>query len=257
MAVPAAPLICRLLEDPPLEGATNMAIDEAILFSSGATARPTLRFYSWCRPTLSLGYFQAHAERRTHAASRSCALIRRSTGGGAIVHDRELTYSLIWPSQKLPSGESPLQSMASEWLYKTVHEALIRVLGRRAVQASLAAHATTDSTDFLCFKRRSVWDMLIGGVKVLGSAQRRSRGAILQHGSLILATSKHAPEIAGLAEVARGAVDTEAIASLWAEEIAAGLNLRFEKVSLENREKDLVEEIAAKKYDSLRWTQRR
>ncbi len=257
MAAPADPLVCRLLEDPPLEGATNMAIDETLLFSSGETAKPTLRFYSWCRPTLSLGYFQEHAQRRIHAASGSCALIRRSTGGGAILHDRELTYSLLWPSEKLPRGESPSPLMASAWLYKTIHEALIRVLGRSAVQASLAADATTDNTDFLCFKRRSVWDILIGGVKVLGSAQRRSRGAILQHGSLILATSKHAPEIAGLAEVARGVVNAETIASLWAEEIAAGLNVQFKKVSLENREKDLVAEIAAKKYGSVRWTERR
>lgn len=257
MFAPADPIDCRLLEDSPRDGAENMAIDEALLISADEMSKPTLRFYAWSRPTLSLGYFQKYAHRRYHPASRLCAVVRRSTGGGAIVHDRELTYSFIWPGCRLPGKEKLSRPLATEGLYQTVHEALIRVLGRWEVQAHLVADLATDKVDFLCFQRRSFWDMLIGDWKVLGSAQRRCRGALLQQGSLILAASPHAPEIPGLAELSGPVAGSEEIASLWAAEIATGLNLRLQSTTLENHEKERAEEIIQRKYHSPQWTKRR
>src|SRR5687767_6703039 len=87
----------RLIIDPPAEGSWNMAVDEALLESAADSGEITLRFYEWSRATLSLGYFQSHAERSGHTASLACPMVRRSTGGGAIVHDQELTYSLVVP----------------------------------------------------------------------------------------------------------------------------------------------------------------
>src|SRR5688500_9559950 len=87
----------RVITDPPASGAWNMAVDEALLESAATGSVATLRFYEWHEPTLSLGYFQPAADREQHAASRACPLVRRASGGGAIVHDRELTYSLAWP----------------------------------------------------------------------------------------------------------------------------------------------------------------
>lgn len=83
MSAFADPVGCRLLEDRPLEGALNMAIDEVLLDSVQQTGRPTLRFYSWAPPTLSLGYFQPLDKRHSHSASLPCKVVRRSTGGGA------------------------------------------------------------------------------------------------------------------------------------------------------------------------------
>src|SRR4051812_36941289 len=92
-----APVACRVLFDPPAEGAWNMAVDEALGEAAAETKIATLRFYGWSRPTLSLGYFQKHDERVAHVGSAGCELVRRASGGGAIVHDRELTYSLALP----------------------------------------------------------------------------------------------------------------------------------------------------------------
>src|SRR5687767_13677741 len=95
----------RLLIDPPASGAWNMAVDEALL-ASAAAGVATLRFYTWSQPTLSLGYFQHAHQRDAHAASRSCPLVRRASGGGAILHDRELTYSLAVPLRQRLGAQS-------------------------------------------------------------------------------------------------------------------------------------------------------
>src|SRR5688572_3671775 len=86
----------RLIIDPPARGAWNMAVDELLLEEACRGAR-ALRLYQWSEATLSLGYFQAAAERTEHTASRDCPLVRRASGGGAIVHHRELTYCLAMP----------------------------------------------------------------------------------------------------------------------------------------------------------------
>src|SRR5688500_20216584 len=96
----------RLLLDVPAPGAWNMAVDEALLESAALENRCTLRFYRWSEPTLSLGYFQRYEDRRQHAASLSCACVRRASGGGAILHDHELTYSLAVPPTH-PLARSP------------------------------------------------------------------------------------------------------------------------------------------------------
>ncbi len=104
----AQPTDCRLIVHPPSPGAWNMAVDEALLMDAVENGVATLRFYQWSEPTLSLGYFQRYSDREQHAASRKCAVVRRQSGGGAILHDRELTYSLM-----LPAG-SPLTRHAPD-----------------------------------------------------------------------------------------------------------------------------------------------
>ena len=92
------PRECRLLIDPPGAGAWNMAVDEVLLEWSAEQGGCCWRLYRWQEPTLSLGYFQPYDERRRHPASRDCPAVRRLSGGGAILHDAELTYSLVVPS---------------------------------------------------------------------------------------------------------------------------------------------------------------
>src|SRR5436190_23090463 len=98
-----------------------MAVDEALLINAAERGTATLRFYRWSEPTLSLGYFQRCDDRHQHAASRECAIVRRQTGGGAILHDRELTYSIALPATH------PFASQ-SEKLYAAVHDAFIAAI---------------------------------------------------------------------------------------------------------------------------------
>jgi lipoate-protein ligase A len=175
----------RLLIDPPLEGATNMARDEALLQRVGRKeAPPTLRVYQWDPATLSLGYFQSYAELREQPkAIRSMPVVRRLTGGGAIVHEQELTYSLALPAEHPLLQRGPLQ------LYELVHDAVIAMLAERGIKAGRAGCQQPCSSQhgpFLCFERRHPLDVVVDDRKVLGSAQRRTAEAILQHGSLQL-----------------------------------------------------------------------
>jgi len=94
----SAPTACHLLIDPPASGSWNMAVDEVLLGAVAKSGTSALRFYQWKSPTLSLGYFQSYSERSKHPTSLAADALRRLSGGGAILHDRELTYSLILPA---------------------------------------------------------------------------------------------------------------------------------------------------------------
>src|SRR5689334_14846839 len=107
----------RLIVDPPASGTWNMAVDEALFQVAQETRQITVRFYQWQEATLSLGYFQAAKDRDSHRSSLVCPLVRRSTGGGAIIHDRELTYSLIAPL-------ADERSAKSQELVRIVHQSL-------------------------------------------------------------------------------------------------------------------------------------
>ena len=105
-----------------------MAVDEALLKSANDNGQVTLRFYEWAEPTLSLGYFQKSADRAQHQASVDCEIVRRSSGGGAILHDHELTYSLSLP------GTNRWSSKQND-LYGTVHKAIVDYLQHCGVAA--------------------------------------------------------------------------------------------------------------------------
>jgi lipoate-protein ligase A len=192
----------RLLPPDVGAAAANMALDQSLLESAGRRRCPTLRFYTWRRPTLSLGYFQSLADRVRHPESESLDCVRRGTGGGAIVHHHELTYSLVMPSAVTQAGPR-------EALYRQIHQAFAEVLsewGVRAVPHRLAGQKATGPElsppePFLCFQRRTSEDLVVAGYKVLGSAQRRTRDAMLQHGSLLLRASVYAPQLPGIGDL--------------------------------------------------------
>lgn len=243
---------CRLIVDGPADGAWQMAVDEVLLDSAAVSGRMTLRFYGWSEPTLSLGYFQDYAERDAHAPSRQCPLVRRQTGGGAIVHDRELTYSLAVPAAHPRAGDPAT-------LYQTMHEALIRTLAgfglaaQRCQERRVRAGA---SEPFLCFQRRATGDVLVGGVKVCGSAQRRRRGAILQHGSLLLARSERAPELPGVLELLGRSIATLDLRSAWSDELI-GPEVTCEPGELLPAETEAASLLFREKYTAGGWNQRR
>jgi len=268
----------RLIIDPPQSGPWNMAVDEALLLDAVESGVATLRFYQWNEPTLSLGYFQRYADRVQHSASRDCAVVRRQTGGGAILHDRELTYSLT-----LPAGHSLTRLPAC--LYEAVHAAFIDALSivQPANSAPSAlrirgeeARPPVQNEPFLCFQRQSPGDVVLlrGGHplgvssppspagdrptwKVLGSAQRRHRGAILQHGSLLVEQSPAAPELPGFYDLNGLSPRTPELIAAVCTELAAKLGVRLIPFRPSPELQSRTTELANNKYGSPAWTNRR
>jgi lipoate-protein ligase A len=233
--------------------ATQMAVDEVLLESAAEAGRATLRFYGWSQPTLSLGYFQRYDERSTHPTSRQCACVRRLTGGGAILHDRELTYCLALPRAH-PLSADPAQ------LYDAAHRALVRTLATIGIAARLRTEAPAAGPSpetFLCFERTTRGDALVGETKICGSAQRRRRGAILQHGSLIVSRSPCAPEIPGILELCGRSIEASDFAARWGSELATAIGLLPESSQISPDEWQAADDLARRKYASTQWTRRR
>ncbi len=242
----------RLIDDPALDGAWNMAVDQALLETANATGQAILRFYRWSPATLSLGYFQAAADRSTHEASQDCQIVRRVTGGGAILHDCELTYSLCIPSQNRLSSEH-------QRLYQVVHNAVIDGLSDWGISASLYSdqEQPADNSRFLCFERRTPGDIVFDGIKICGSAQRRLNKTILQHGSILLARSDYAPELVGIQEIAGVKIPDVELAARLADELEIRLNLAFRPSGINLPEQSLAHEIRQKQFAHYDWTNRR
>jgi lipoate-protein ligase A len=249
MARPTA----RSIVTAPAEGAWNMALDEVLLRGAASEGTWTLRFYGWSQPTLSLGYFQPWDDRRQHAPSRSCACVRRPSGGGAILHDRELTYSLA-----VPAGH-PLAASA-ETLYRQIHQSLAALLNRFAIEAEIYAAERAERSraePFLCFERRAPGDVVVGGVKVAGSAQRRWRGAVLQHGSVLLQRSSYAPELRALGDLKTSLPGPYELADDWLPMLTESLGVEFRPDELSAIELTDACQLASDKYQVKTWNRRR
>lgn len=226
-----------------------MAVDESLLASAGRAGQGgCLRFYRWSSPTLSLGYFQRHADRQLHPSSLNCPLVRRATGGGAIVHDVELTYSLTLPVHDRVSTELRL-------LYDTMHSALITELATWGVTAERCSGNCGDgrSEPFLCFQRRCCGDVLVAGAKVAGSAQRRHRGALLQHGSILLGRSVAAPELPGIRDLCNICIDPVELGARLRTRLASQMGVSFATSSLTKAEVAVAESCEQEKYGHDRW----
>jgi lipoate-protein ligase A len=176
----------RLLDTPPAEGAWNMALDEALAASVRAGGNPVLRFYRWSPACLSLGRNQPARGRYDEALlrERGIDVVRRPTGGRAVLHDRELTYTVAVADGVLGG---PRQA------YAAVNRALVAGLRRLGVPAQLqprtGARAPVPSLS-PCFQEPVEGEVTVAGRKLVGSAQRRHGGVILQHGSLLIETDQ-------------------------------------------------------------------
>ena len=231
----------------------NMSVDQAILESVDAGGPPTLRFYQWPEATLSLGYFQKFADRQQHSESQSLPVVRRSTGGGAIIHHHELTYSLTMPLLGQSVG-GRLQ------LYQQVHDGIRQVLGQLGILTSEHRHAAGrlgDDEAFLCFQRRHEQDLVCSGYKVLGSAQRRGRQSILQHGSLLLRASEFSPQLPGVLDLVSSRITIVQLQEMISEQLAGRLQIRWSDVTLGEVEQQRARVIEKERFASLDWLQRR
>jgi len=249
-----APSIGRMIISPPGDGAMNMAIDDALLASSHVDSGPTLRFYRWSEPTLSLGYFQAISSRCEHLHSSDLKLVRRASGGGAIIHDRELTYSLV-----LPLANHSSRGAATE-IYRAVHTAFIDCLAGFGVSAQRfgdTGRAAHSDNAFLCFQRRNVEDLVVSGYKVLGSAQRRGATGLLQHGSLLLAASAAAPELPGISELTSHWIDFDRLVDQLAAKLGAVCGVNWRIGNLSSGEIISAKSSLEEKFSTLQWTAKR
>jgi len=247
------PTECRLILDPPAPGPWNMAVDEVLLEWATESDQCCWRFYGWDEPTLSLGYFQKYSDRHGHAPSRACPAVRRLSGGGAIIHDVELTYSFVVP------GGHPWATRR-DGLYELVHTALIETLADMGAAASLyetSPQGGRDEEPFLCFQRRSPGDVVLGAAKIAGSAQRRRRGAVLQHGSVILGRSPAAPELPGIEDLLEKPVDPDGLAAAWLETLRGRLGVTWCRRPLSGPQRDRAGTLADARYASAPWTENR
>lgn len=158
-----------------------MARDLALLERAVAGEGPFLRTYAWAKPTLSLGYGQREEEvvEPGKAAALGVEVVRRFTGGGAILHQHELTFSLA-----LPAGH-PWARLAPEESYRACTRPLLGLLEARGVAASFRGACGGGAKAANCFASPACADLVVAGRKLLGSAQRRRQGAFLQHASLL------------------------------------------------------------------------
>jgi lipoate-protein ligase A len=168
----------RLLLDEAGSGPWNMGCDEALLASAATGGSPTLRLYAWRGSWLSIGYAQplerAYLER---CARAGVGVVRRATGGRAVLHGADLTYAVAAPEAQLPAG---LRAT-----YELLAGALLAALGRLGVEAERSTGSASGAFD--CFAGPAADELCVGARKLVGSAQRRGGGGVLQHGSLRLA----------------------------------------------------------------------
>jgi lipoate-protein ligase A len=266
----------RLLITPAARGAWNMAVDEAILEAAGrGESLPSLRLYAWDPPCLSLGYAQPYADvDLPRLQARGWEVVRRPTGGRAILHTDELTYSVTAPLHEPIVAGSLLES------YNRLAAALLRAMQDMELAVEMkevVPGANTNAAGPVCFEVPSAYEITVGGRKLIGSAQARRKEGVLQHGSLPLTgdlaritqalsfPDEAAREHAARKLLARAATAASALGRETAWESAAQafirafetqLGLTLEPGDLSPSELQRAEKLVQEKYAHNSWTQR-
>ena len=265
----------RLLITPPARGAWNMALDEAILEHIGrGDSIPTLRLYAWEPACLSLGHAQPFADVDVNRLqARGWEVVRRITGGRAILHTDELTYSVIAPNDEPVIAGTVLQA------YNRLAQALLLAVKNLELPVQIQEGQANDSasSNSVCFEVPSTYEITVDGKKLIGSAQARKKEGVLQHGSLPLSgnlaricealvfESEPARAEASRRLLARAATvesalgrapswETAARAFLHAFEAQLGLNIK--RGQLSESESNRTDELVKEKYDHPSWTER-
>jgi lipoate-protein ligase A len=265
----------RLLITPPARGAWNMALDESILEHIGRGASlPTLRLYAWDPACLSLGHAQPFADvDMTRLRESGWEVVRRATGGRAILHTDELTYSVIAPDDEPRVAGSVLES------YNRLARALLLAVKNLELPVEMNEGKTDGNStpNPICFEVPSAYEITVDGKKLIGSAQARKKEGVLQHGSLPLTgdltricqvlvfESEAAREDASKRLLARAttvesalgrAVSWETAARAFIRAFPTQLGLSFERGGLSESEAERADELVQEKYDHPSWTER-
>ncbi len=266
----------RLLYTPPSTGAWNMAVDESILeHIHRGEAQPTLRLYSWNPPCLSLGHAQSFNDVDVaRLKSHGWDVVRRVTGGRAILHTDELTYSVTG------SAEEPVLSGGVLESYNRLAQALLHAVQSLSVPVEMKEHEdghTQQNLNPVCFEVPSTYEITVNGKKLIGSAQARKKEGVLQHGSLpltgdltricdaLIFENESARETAKERLLARATTvesvlgvgtDWETAAQAFVRGFEAELGIQFERGELSKSESQRSEELVQEKYAHPSWTER-
>ncbi|MBK8099755.1 MAG: lipoate--protein ligase family protein [Planctomycetes bacterium] len=237
----------RVLVDQPAEAAWNMAIDEALL---QLAAMPTLRLYGWRPHAVSLGYFQAATDFADLPAGTP--LVRRLTGGGAICHGDEVTFSLALDAAVLPPAIADS--------YALLHDAVLvalRDVGVIATRLQDGHPQTARPAERWCFTVPGQGDLVTPTGKLLGSAQRRIRAPtprVLHHGSLVLHRPALTPFVAAIADTAPTTFSRQALLATLIDHLAAALAMTPETGERTAAESALAAQLQQERYGNPAFT---
>lgn len=260
----------------------NMALDEALLdWHSEGKIPPTIRFYGWNPATLSIGYFQkVEKEIDLDAVKRhGLGFVRRPTGGRGVLHDKELTYSVI------VSEDHPNMPQTVTEAYRVISEGILQGFRLLGLDAYFAVPKTEEEREGLknprsavCFDAPSWYELVVEGRKVAGSAQTRQKGVILQHGSILLDIDEDKlfdlfnysnervrermqrnfrNKAVAINALLDKPVSKDDVRTAFKEGFEKGLNITLEPYTLTDDESNYVLEIAERRYHSDDWNFRR
>jgi lipoate-protein ligase A len=253
----------RLIDSKDNTAAMNMAIDEALLTSK----KPVLRFYSWKPAGLSLGYFQnTQVINLIQCKKLKVDVVRRLTGGNAVLHDKELTYSLVIDEKEMP--KSIVES------YKVISSGLLEGLTNLGLKAVMNSEVSEGKKSAVCFNDPSWYEMVVNNKKIVGSAQKRIDGKILQHGAVLIDTDvskycslfnncsselimKVKKRMTSINDELKERVSYSAVALAMRKGFEKVLGIEFEESELTQEEKELAEKLERNKYSKDVWNLRR
>ncbi|WP_251520681.1 MULTISPECIES: lipoate--protein ligase family protein [Staphylococcus] len=259
----------------------NMALDEALLnFVSRGEIDPVIRFYTWDPATLSIGYFQRLTKEIDidKVNEKGYGLVRRQTGGRGVLHDKELTYSVI-----VPESHPEMPSTITE-AYRVISEGLLQGFKSLGFDAHFAIPRTKEEKDKLkqprsavCFDSPSWYELVVEGRKIAGSAQVRQKGVILQHGSLLQdidiedlfdmfkfkndrlkAKMKEAfvEKAVAINDISDRHITIDEMEEAFEQGFKQGLNIDFKPLTLTDAQQQEVNELI-EKYKSDEWNYRK
>ncbi|MFQ5597326.1 MAG: biotin/lipoate A/B protein ligase family protein [Nitrospiria bacterium] len=262
--------IWRLLVDPPQSAAKNMAVDEAIAegFSLGKVPS-TLRFYRWSRPSFSIGAFQKLNSEwiqcmEPRDGGSGVPLVRRITGGRGLLHDHEMTYSVV------SSTENPLFSSGIKGTYHHIAKGLLAGLQGLGIDAEICDFTQHEGRDVnrhpLCFSSNSWYEIAFHGKKLIGSAQRRWRTHFLQHGSLIIENSAAGSSLSQSSQISLISENQITLSDLLSvlpsygdliqalkEGFETALGIRLVAGEISAYEQNVISRLVREKYTDPRW----
>ena len=232
----------RLIEFSYVDAYTSMAIDEAIFIGREKLGLPaTLRFYGWRPAAVSIGYFQRIEDPSLQEYKRQkLTIVRRFTGGGAILHKNEITYSLACPTNEFIAFSN------IEKTQQLVHQAIILALQSLRINAQLKRKQTKKPDPYFCFVNPAKDDVVEDGQKIVGSAQRRRNRTFFQHGSI-----KISPEIKEEKKNRGKIIDSLVLG------FEKKFGIRLLPGQLTREEVKLSRELREVKYSTRNWNYRR
>lgn len=265
-----------VLDSGHLDAATNMALDEALLhWHSKGDILPTLRFYGWEKPSLSIGHFQ-NAEKTINfqgIEKHGCEFVRRLTGGSAVLHDDELTYSIV------VSESHPKIPQSINQAYFVLAQGILHGYRNLGIEAdfSLPDWKGRERTA-VCFETPAIYEMIVDGKKLTGNAQTRKNGVLLQHGSIPMSfditmlfdlfrfpsekvrkrqKERFIEKAVSINDITGEKHNYNSVRKAFLNGFETGLNINTEPFTLSEKQWDYVHYLAQTKYRSKAWNEER